>query len=397
MKFELETLPRNCPDEDVIAEIKRVDLLVGKDKLTQVDYNKHAKMSSDGVKLRFGNWEKALIAAGLGNKYVGTKITDKIRQQKAKYLTDQEVLDELKRVATIPNLSHSRVQTNFNKNAITMADFDKNSEIAHGTFITRFGGWHNALKKAGLEHRYSGKVVTEKMRGPRVKALSNDDVIQELQRIAKFLNKETVTHEDIRNYSDVMSVGVVARRFGSWNAAMEKAGLKVTYYRFSDEDYFENLLNVWTQHGKQPKYRELDAPPSKISAAAYVSRFGNWHRALETFVERMNQDGREVEQVFKEEKSITQPEVAGRVEIIKPKPRIFIEDRRDIGLGLRYQVLSRDKFKCVRCGASPATDPTCKLHIDHVVPFSKGGRTMLENLQTLCEMCNLGKGNRHSE
>ncbi len=32
-------------------------------------------------------------------------------------------------------------------------------------------------------------------------------------------------------------------------------------------------------------------------------------------------------------------------------------------------------------------------HIDHIKPWSKGGETVLENLQTLCATCNLGKSN----
>ena len=60
---------------------------------------------------------------------------------------------------------------------------------------------------------------------------------------------------------------------------------------------------------------------------------------------------------------------------------------------LRYQVLKRDNFKCCACGASPAKDPSVELHIDHILPFSKGGETTLENLQTLCSKCNLGKSN----
>ena len=59
---------------------------------------------------------------------------------------------------------------------------------------------------------------------------------------------------------------------------------------------------------------------------------------------------------------------------------------------LRYQVLKRDNFKCCACGASPAKDPSVELHIDHVIPWSKGGKTTLDNLQTLCSKCNLGKG-----
>ena len=70
---------------------------------------------------------------------------------------------------------------------------------------------------------------------------------------------------------------------------------------------------------------------------------------------------------------------------------------RAISLSLRYQVLSKDNFKCVRCGRSPASDPSVELHIDHKLPFSKGGETIFENLETKCKECNLGKSNRHSE
>ena len=58
---------------------------------------------------------------------------------------------------------------------------------------------------------------------------------------------------------------------------------------------------------------------------------------------------------------------------------------------LRYNVLKRDNFKCCACGASPAKDSSVVLHIDHIIQWSKGGATSLENLQTLCSRCNMGK------
>ena len=65
--------------------------------------------------------------------------------------------------------------------------------------------------------------------------------------------------------------------------------------------------------------------------------------------------------------------------------------KREISVQLRYKVLKRDNFKCCACGASPAKDSSVELHIDHIIPWSKGGETVLENLQTLCSQCNIGK------
>jgi hypothetical protein len=77
---------------------------------------------------------------------------------------------------------------------------------------------------------------------------------------------------------------------------------------------------------------------------------------------------------------------------ITKNKRNICNSSRAISDKLRYQVLKRDNFKCCACGASPAKDPSIELHIDHIIPWSKGGKTVIENLQTLCSRCNLGKG-----
>ena len=38
-----------------------------------------------------------------------------------------------------------------------------------------------------------------------------------------------------------------------------------------------------------------------------------------------------------------------------------------------------------------------KLHVDHIKPVSRGGKSVLNNLQTICEDCNCGKGNKYEE
>ncbi len=60
---------------------------------------------------------------------------------------------------------------------------------------------------------------------------------------------------------------------------------------------------------------------------------------------------------------------------------------------LRYAVLKRDQFRCQICGASQADG--VKLEVDHIMPISKGGKTEMSNLRTLCERCNRGKRDRY--
>ena len=55
---------------------------------------------------------------------------------------------------------------------------------------------------------------------------------------------------------------------------------------------------------------------------------------------------------------------------------------------VRQEVMERDQWKCVRCGAGD------RLSIDHIVPRTKGGSNAIENLRVLCTRCNSAKGNR---
>lgn len=62
--------------------------------------------------------------------------------------------------------------------------------------------------------------------------------------------------------------------------------------------------------------------------------------------------------------------------------------RKGIQPKLRYEILSRDKFKCVLCGKTASDD---RLEIDHIIPVVAGGTNDSKNLRTLCSECNKGK------
>lgn len=57
----------------------------------------------------------------------------------------------------------------------------------------------------------------------------------------------------------------------------------------------------------------------------------------------------------------------------------------------RRGVLTRDLYTCQYCGVTP---PRKFLTIDHVLPRSRGGKTVWENVTTACQKCNGRKGNR---
>lgn len=205
--------------------------------------------------------------------------------------------------------------------------------------------------------------------------VSDQELIIDLIRVAKLLQMETVPqkkYRDLGNFDD----STVIRRFGTWNNGLIKSGLTISNeISISDERLFENLLNLWEKHGRQPRRSELAFSPSEFSQTPYNRRFGSWTSALEAFIKYANtanfdSPSAEVEQNSTKRKT-----------------------GRDPSLRLRWHVLKRDKFKCCACGSSPAIDPKVELHVDHILAWSNGGETVLENLQTLCLKCNLGKSN----
>lgn len=61
---------------------------------------------------------------------------------------------------------------------------------------------------------------------------------------------------------------------------------------------------------------------------------------------------------------------------------------------LRKKILERDNYTCQNCGNSTYNEPNLLLEVDHIIPVSKGGKTIENNLQTLCWKCNRSKSNK---
>ena len=199
-------------------------------------------------------------------------------------------------------------------------------------------------------------------------------MIFDLQSVHERLNSESLTQKQYGEYGKYNSDNI-ARRFGGWNNALQKAGISPSSnVQHTEQELYDNIERVWIAKGKQPVRSDMDSKEiSLVSSGSYKRKFGSWNNALRCFVEYINQTGQE---------STSDSESS---EIV------VCDYNRNVNLRLRFLVMKRDNFKCQLCGASPATNPSVILHIDHIIPFSKGGKTKIDNLQTLCSSCNLGK------
>lgn len=189
--------------------------------------------------------------------------------------------------------------------------------------------------------------------------------------------KSTNKKLTFRNYNEhgKYTAGTIAVRFGGWNTALKAAQIEPTQEKnIPIDDLFDNMRSVWIAKGRQPVSRDMARSPSRYGAAIYADRFGGWRNALLEFLNSVASERPESPLIS----SPITPE-----DSFQPK-----KTARQPNLRLKFRVMRRDRFMCVKCGRAPAIFPGLVLEIDHIVAWSKGGETCEENLQTLCYDCN---------
>jgi 5-methylcytosine-specific restriction endonuclease McrA len=81
-----------------------------------------------------------------------------------------------------------------------------------------------------------------------------------------------------------------------------------------------------------------------------------------------------------------------------PRYRPQMNGSRAVSREVKALVWRRDGGRCRHCGITDSEAVArsgAHLHYDHIVPYSRGGMSNTDNIQLLCESCNLSKGNRY--
>lgn len=208
-------------------------------------------------------------------------------------------------------------------------------------------------------------------------AITDEDILEEIKSVMKKLGKSKLTIKEFDANAKINS-STVASHFGSWNNALILVGAELNKKIHSHEELMKNIRNAWILKGKQPSKRDMnDKDLSSISSASYIRHYGTWYKALESFIAYVSENDDDSSNEILENDNTSS---------IKHKTKRDPSDR------LKVQVLMRDGNRCRICGVE-CSGGLHNIHFDHIIPWSKGGETTLENLQVLCSACNEAKGN----
>jgi len=149
----------------------------------------------------------------------------------------------------------------------------------------------------------------------------------------------------------------------------------MTYYERNKEKIKKYQKEYCKEYRKTDRYKKL----KKIQDKRY--RLNNPEKIKER--NKINLEKRRIKNGIKPRLNLS-PEKRRQIKL--ERMRQYSKKRR---LKLRVEVFTRDNFSCVICGRKP---PQITLEIDHKYPKSKKGLNDINNYQTLCKDCNVGKG-----
>jgi len=151
----------------------------------------------------------------------------------------------------------------------TLNEFREHGSVSASTIYRHFGSWQDALESAGYEPREPDSAVT------------NEELLSELDRLADELDdRPTATDMNDRG---AYWASTYRRAFGSWNNALEAAGIDSSPSQdrqpVSDEALLEELQRVGDLVDGTPNARAMEEH-GEHSPNTYVRRFGSWNDAV---------------------------------------------------------------------------------------------------------------------
>lgn len=118
--------------------------------------------------------------------------------------------------------------------------------------------------------------------------MDKEEIIAELRRVAEKLQTPHLSHTEFGRNSRI-SVTTIKNRFGTWNKAVEAAGLSPIPRggfpgqhspRRPDDEYLEEVIRLTRELGKRPTIAEMNAN-GRFSQPPYLLRWGSFEKACQ--------------------------------------------------------------------------------------------------------------------
>jgi hypothetical protein len=212
---------------------------------------------------------------------------------------------------------------------------------------------------------------------PKIRIVAtHDDVVKDVKEFIKsegLEQKKKIAKRSHFKWQQAKYKYNTFDRLTTWEAVLSDLGLQIAKpAKVSDEDFLNHYLEI-AQHFRRTSSKDLF---EKYHAEVKHGR--NW-----TLIDRWG---------AKKFHSLAWDYVQGE-KTLHDISAAKSSKRKPISPKLRAEVLERDNYRCVKCGADAKSSGTT-LHLNHRLPVSKGGKNSLENLETTCADCNLGMSDR---
>lgn len=138
-------------------------------------------------------------------------------------------------------------------------------------YHTRFGSWNKALEMVGLYDKKEKRISV---------SYADKELLDYLKQFYEENGRTPMQDEFARN-PKYPSWSTYVHRFGSWNKALEMAGLDINYHAsYTDEQLLNYLKQFYNETGKAPTETDFRYNKKYPSITTYIKHFGSWNKAL---------------------------------------------------------------------------------------------------------------------
>jgi hypothetical protein len=121
--------------------------------------------------------------------------------------------------------------------------------------------------------------------------MTREEILVEIQRVARGLNADSLSIGQFERHG-VISVFRVVQAFGTWNQAVQQAGLTAHSSKggfrspYNDEDLLREIIRLTHELGREPTAGDMDRN-GIASSRPYKRRWGSFLRAREVAYEKV--------------------------------------------------------------------------------------------------------------